>query len=177
MTNYFINKANENKSEFDYFLKHIFPVTMLWEGGGKLHNVAGDAGGWTIWGIAYNYNKKYFDSLADFKNTTQEEAAAFAFVNYYLPLNPSYLPTKCKLMAFDTAYNMGTARAIQYIQGCAGVVVDGQIGNKTRAAMNNVTLECLFIKRRNFYNAKSSSKFYKGWMNRLNDVMKRSQKL
>lgn len=177
MNQYFINKAKENKSEFDYFLKNIFPVTMLWEGGGKLHNVAGDAGGWTIWGIAYNYNKQHFSSLDDFKKTTEEEAGAFAFVNYYLPLNPTYLCSGVKLMAFDTAYNMGVSRAIQYIQECAGVKADGIIGNQTRSAMSKVTVDCIFKKRKAFYDAKSTSKFYKGWMNRLNDVTAKSRKL
>jgi hypothetical protein len=45
--------------------------------GGQLHNVAGDTGGWTLWGIAYNHNSGIlFD---DFKDTTYEEAAALAY--------------------------------------------------------------------------------------------------
>ena len=31
----FINTANQHKTEFEYFLKNIFPVAMIWEGGGK----------------------------------------------------------------------------------------------------------------------------------------------
>lgn len=177
MTTKFIKIANQHKTEFEYFLKNIFPVVMIWEGGGKLHNVAGDAGSWTIWGIAYNYNKQHFDGLEDHKNTTKEEAAAFAFVNYYLPLKPAYLCGGVKLMAFDTAYNMGVSRAIKYIQECAGVKADGIIGNQTRSAMSKVTIDCLFKKRKAFYGAKSTSKFYKGWMNRLNDVTAKSRKL
>ena len=51
MDNKYKKIAEENQTEFRFFLKNIFPVTMLWEGGGKLHNVAGDSGGWTIFGV------------------------------------------------------------------------------------------------------------------------------
>ena len=171
--------AKENKQEFDYFLKKIFPVAMLWEGGGKLHNVKGDTGGQTIWGIAYNKNKQHFESLKDHADTTEEEAGAFAFVEYYLPLKPNLLPLNTKMYAFDISYNMGTSRAKKYIQECIGVTADGIIGKQTESKMNNLKLDCLHKLRVTFYNnlAKSADnkKFLKGWLNRANDVYKRSK--
>ena len=177
----FIDIANKNQTEFEFFLKNVFPVVMKWEGGGKLHNVSGDTGGNTIWGIAYNKNKEYFDSLADHADTTEEEAAAFAFVNYYLKLSPENLKSNVKLLAFDIAYNMGVSKAIQYIQECADVTVDGVIGPNTKNNMNKVTIDCLQNKRVAYYNTLNKQtkfqKFYKGWMNRANDIYNISKKL
>ena len=77
------------EKEFEYFKENIFNRTLVWEGvknpkaGGNLHNVAGDSGGWTLWGIAYNHNKEMFKNFDDFRDTTYEEAAAIAYVKYY----------------------------------------------------------------------------------------------
>lgn len=177
MNKYFINKANEHKTEFARFKKDIFPVAMLWEGGGKLHDVSGDSGGQTIWGIAYNKNKQHFTSLADHARTTEEEAAAFAFVEYYLPLHPAFLPCNTKLYAFDIAYNMGVGRAKTFIQIAVGVKADGIIGPQTQAKMAGLKVEALHKIRVDFYHAigkGSQAKFLKGWLNRANDVYKRS---
>lgn len=170
----YIDIANANQEEFSFFLENVFPHTMKWEGGGELHNVSGDSGGWTIYGIAWNYNKQYFKDFEDFKNITEEHAAMFAFANYYLKLSPEYLNTNVKLLAFDIAYNMGVGKAVQYIQECAGVTADGIIGPNTKKKMNLVTPECLQNKRVAYYNALNKQnkfqKFYKGWMNRANDI-------
>ena len=173
----FINTANAHKTEFEYFLKNIFPVAMIWEGGGKLHNVPGDSGGQTIWGIAYNKNKQYFSSLKDHADTTKEEAAAFAFVEYYLPLKPAFLPCKTKLYAFDISYNMGVGRAKIFIQKAIGVNSDGIFGPQTEKAMSKLTVEALHKLRVDFYNSiakGSQAKFLNGWLNRARDVYKRS---
>lgn len=180
MNQIFLKTAKENQIEFDYFLNVIFPVAMKWEGGGKLHNVAGDSGGWTIWGIAYNKNKQHFDSLQDHANTTKEEAGAFAFVEYYLPLKPSLLPKNTKMYAFDISYNMGLSRAKKYIQQCIGVTADGIFGKQTQASLNKLSLDCLHRLRINFYNdlvkrIPTNNKFLKGWLNRANDVYKLSK--
>lgn len=179
MNSKFINNANQHKTEFAYFLKNIFPVAMFWEGGGKYHNVKGDTGGATVWGIAYNKNKQHFDSPEDHKNTTEEEAAAFAFVEYYLPLKPHLLACNVKLYAFDIAYNMGVGRAKIFMQTCAGVATDGIIGPKTEAVLHKVTVDCLHKLRVNHYHAiaknGSNAKFLKGWLNRANDVYGRSK--
>lgn len=177
----FIDIANKNQTEFKFFLKNIFPNTMKWEGGGKLHNVEGDSGGWTIYGIAWNYNKEHFKNFDEFKNISEEHAAMFAFANYYLKLSPENLKSNVKLLAFDIAYNMGVGKSIQYIQECAGVTADGVIGPNTKNNMNKVTVDCLQNKRVAYYNALNKQtkfqKFYKGWMNRANDIYDISKKL
>lgn len=179
MNTKFLQTAMQNKGEFAYFLMNIFPVVMKWEGGGKLHNVAGDTGGQTIWGIAYNKNKQHFDSLQDHANTTEEEAAAFAFVEYYLPLIPSLLPKSTKMYAFDISYNMGLSRAKTYIQKCIGVTADGIFGKKTIESLPKLKLDCLHNLRVDYYQNLGSrpayKKFLKGWLNRANDVYKLSK--
>lgn len=176
----YIDIAENNQTEFKFFLTKVFPYTMKWEGGGKLHNVAGDSGGWTIYGIAWNYNKEYFKDFNEFKNISEEHAAMFAFANYYLKISPENLKSNVKLLAFDIAYNMSVGRAIEYIQECAGVTIDGIIGPNTRKNMNKVTPDCLQTKRVNYYNIlnkqKKFQKFYKGWMNRANDIFKITKK-
>lgn len=177
-------KANPTvEKEFEYFKEHIFNRTLVWEGvtnpkaGGSLHNVAGDSGGWTLWGIAYNANSESFKNFDDFKDTTYEEAAAMAYTKYYRAINAFILPLEARLMYFDTAYNMGNARAIKLMQGCAKVPQDGIIGPATREKMLYVTEECLYNARNTTYNNLvraniKLTKFLKGWLNRSTAIFK-----
>jgi lysozyme family protein len=171
------------EKEFEYFKEYIFNRTLVWEGvtnpkaGGKLHNVAGDSGGWTLWGIAYNHNTESFKNLDDFKDTTYEEAAAMAYTKYYRAINAFILPLESRLMYFDTAYNMGNLRAIKLMQRCAGVPDDGIIGPVTREKMLYVTEECLYNARNTAYNNLvrvnyKLGKFLKGWLNRSTAIFK-----
>ena len=177
-------KANVTVArEFELFKSRIFNYTLKWEGVfdikkcGQLHNVAGDSGGWTLWGIAYNHNKGVFKDFADFKDTTYEEAAAIAYIRYYRAIQAFILPEEARLMYFDIAYNMGISRAIKLMQECAGVRADGVIGPVTREKMVNVTEDCLYQKRNTTYYVlvkanKDLSKFLKGWLARSNSIFK-----
>lgn len=177
-------KANPTVTkEFEYFKEFVFNRTLVWEGvtnpkaGGSLHNVAGDSGGWTLWGIAYNHNKELFKNFDDFKDTTYEEAAAIAYTKYYRAINAFILPLEARLMYFDIAYNMGNSRAIKLMQGCAKVPQDGVIGPATREKMQYVTEECLYNARNTTYNNLvkanvSLGKFLKGWLNRSTAIFK-----
>lgn len=177
MTNKYMNIALQRPNEFAHFKEEIFKHTLKWEGGGKLHNVRGDSGGWTIWGVAYNHNKKLFNNLVDFKDTTYDEAAAIAFVKYYLAVRTNLVPIEARLMYFDIAYNMGNKQAIRMMQRCIGVDGDGIIGAVTESKMGTLTEECLFDRRTNFYNSLARRKvrfkrFLRGWLNRTNDIFK-----
>jgi len=177
-------KANPTvEKEFEIFKEHFFNKTLIWEGvknpktGGNLHNVAGDSGGWTLWGIAYNSNSEMFKNFDDFKDTTYEEAAAIAYTKYYRAISAFILPFQSRLMYFDTAYNMGNVRAIKIMQKCAGVPQDGLIGPATREKMIHVTEECLYNERNSTYNQLVKAnyklgKFLKGWLNRSTAIFK-----
>ena len=171
------------EKEFEVFKEHFFNRTLVWEGvpnpkaGGNLHNVSGDSGGWTLWGIAYNSNSGIFKNFDDFKNTTYEEAAAIAYTKYYRAINAFILPLSARLMYFDTAYNMGNVRAVKIMQKCAGVPQDGLIGPATREKMQYVTEECLYNARNStYYNLVKANyklnKFLKGWLNRSVAIFK-----
>lgn len=177
-------KANPTvEKEFEVFKEHFFNKTLVWEGvpnpktGGNLHNVAGDSGGYTLWGIAYNSNSQIFKNFADFKDTTYEEAAAIAYTKYYRAISAFILPFEARLMYFDTAYNMGNMRAIKIMQKCAGVPQDGLIGPATREKMQYVTEDCLYAERNSAYNRLVMAniklkKFLKGWLNRSSAIKK-----
>lgn len=161
--------------------KDFYKEVLKWEGGDKLHKVEGDSGGWTLYGIAYNKNKHLFESLQDFKSMTYERAAEIAYTKYYLPIKTELLPEECQLFYFDMAYNMGNHRAISIMQDCLGVEKDGKIGKITRSKMPELELDCLYKKRKQWYlylkNRTSwASKFYKGWINRTEDIYNKSLK-
>lgn len=174
-----ITERSHYKHDFENFKDNIFKHTLHWEGGGKLHKVKHDSGGWTIWGIAFNHNKGIFKDLADFKDTTYSEAAAIAFSKYFLLSKANLVPDNCKLMYFDIAYNMGVKRAIKIMQRCVGVKADGLIGPVTLKHISKLTPECMYQRRVGFYNylvRKNSKfkKFIKGWLNRAKDIFEKS---
>ncbi|MDI9257296.1 glycoside hydrolase family 108 protein [Flavobacterium sedimenticola] len=163
-----------NKERF----KEIYTHTLKWEGGDKLHNVAGDSGGWTKYGIAYNHNKKHFESLDEFKEMTLEKASTIAYQNYFKPLNLELVPEDCQAMYFDMAFNMGVKTAIKCVQRALKLTADGIIGEKTKAAMEQLDKEQLFYQRMLYYqkiveNDRTQNKFLKGWKNRAEYFLKK----
>lgn len=169
--------ANGERDEFKYFCENIFVHTLKWEGGSKLHKVSGDSGGWTKYGIAYNKNRKLFNGLADFKDTTYEEAAQIAFVKYYKSIYAQLVPSSARLLYFDISFNMGSGRAIRYAQKCVGTKADGIIGDVTKRLLVNLKEPCLYKRRKSFYywlvNRNSRmAKFLRGWMNRTESIYK-----
>ncbi len=168
----------EIKADFDFFKANVYKHTLLWEGGDKLHNVEGDTGGWTKYGVAFNKNKDLFDTLEDFKDTTYDEASALAFMNYFLAIHAPSVPKEAQLMYFDFAYNCGPGAAIKMMQRSLGLTDDGGIGPITKSKMNAVTKQGLYEQRKAYYNRlveknASQSKFLKGWMNRADDILKK----
>lgn len=155
----------------DQRFKDIYNEILKWEGGDKLHNVSGDSGGWTKYGIAYNYNKQHFNSLEDFKKMTFEKASEITYDNYYKPLQLDLVNKESQAMLFDMAFNMGTKKAIILAQRALGIVDDGVVGNKTKTALQSLKKEDLYNERVKFYNTivknnPTQKKFLKGWLNR-----------
>lgn len=158
--------------DFERF-KKFYQETLKWEGGDKLHNVSGDSGGWTKYGIAYNYNKQHFNSLEEFKKMTFDIASKITYENYYLPLNLELVKPESQAMLFDIAFNAGVKRAIILAQRALGLTDDGIAGKLTKAALKKLNKINLYNERIKFYNSivksnPSQSKFIKGWVNRSN---------
>lgn len=160
-------------NDYNYFIYTLWAPLMQVEGGSKLHNVAGDSGGWTRYGISYNNNKNYFSSLEDFKNITEEEGQLIGFSKYYISSGTQYVSQDAKDMFFDTAFNMGQARAIKLAQKCLGLTQDGIIGPVTKAKLALLTEASLRKERESFYySLVKLKKFLKGWLNRLDIISK-----
>lgn len=164
-----------SKEVFKEFFKH----TLRWEGGDKLHKVKGDSGGWTLYGIAYNKNKRLFKDLNDFKSMTYEKASEIAYEEYYKPIQTEKLPINSQLLYFDMSYNMGNSRAIKILQKCLGLKQDGIIGKITLSKIHLVDVNCLYKQRNDWYsflNDRTSwgGKFFKGWMKRSKDIYEKS---
>lgn len=157
--------------------KELYRHVLKWEGGDKLHNVSGDTGGWTKYGIAYNYNKQHFKSLDDFKDLTFDEASEITYKNYYLPLNLNLVKSESQAMLFDIAFNMGVKRAIILAQRALDITDDGIAGKNTIANLPKLDKKKLYDERVKYYNAivknnPTQKKFLKGWLNRSGYYLK-----
>lgn len=159
--------------DYNYMVSKLWKTLMLVEGGSKLHNVSGDSGGWTRYGISYNNNKNYFNSLDDFKNITEEEAQLIAFSKYYVTAGVQYASQDSKDVLFDISFNMGVLRAIKMAQSCLNITQDGLIGPITKNKFALLTEKCLTDKRVSFYySLVNLKKFLLGWLNRVNIISK-----
>lgn len=94
---------------------------------------------------------------------------------YWLATRCDALPAGPDLMVFDLAVNSGVGRASKFLQEAVGVVVDGEIGPKTLAAVRalpaTTLLRRLRDRRERFYRGLSTfDTFGKGWLRRLSEV-------
>lgn len=159
--------ALKYKNEFAYFTTHLWKPLMKVEGGAKLHNVSGDSGGWTIYGVSYNNNKDYFTSLEDFKKMSEYEAQLIGFSKYYVNAGTQYFNEDAKDMYFDIAFNMGVGRAIKMAQKIVGITQDGIIGAISKVRFLEISEKELSDERvRFYYSLVRLKKFLKGWLNR-----------
>lgn len=90
------------------------------------------------------------------------------------------LPDKLDYCVFSCAVNCGTGRAAKILQGVVGATQDGIIGNKTIELVNKFEVSDLlerFAQAWKYYykkivdNNPSQKKFYRGWINRVNEIM------
>lgn len=156
--------------------KKLYDEVLKWEGGDKLHNVSGDSGGWTKYGIAYNYNKQHFKSLEEFKKMSYDKAAEITFQNYYKPLNLDIVNPESQAMLFDIAFNMGVKRAIILAQRALGLEDDGISGKNTKSKLPSLNKVKLYQERVKYYNAivknnPTQKKFLKGWLRRAESYL------
>jgi lysozyme family protein len=103
------------------------PLTLEWEGG--YSSSPSDPGGETNFGIS----KRSYPSL-DIRNLTREEACAIYRRDFW-----SYDGLKSQAIAtklFDAGVNLGTHRAVSYMQTVVGVPADGKYGPLTEGGIN-----------------------------------------
>ena len=112
-------------------------LTMTWEGGGRLHEVAGDPGGATRWGISQRAHPE-----VDVATLSLESAQRIARDGYWRPVKADDLPPELRWHVFDTAFNQGPRmagillqRSVNLCQQAKGQITflkeDGVVGPKT----------------------------------------------
>lgn len=142
---------NLSPEEYNKFYPSL-EFVLKWEGG--YVNDPDDPGGETKWGIS----KRYHPDL-DIKNLTPEQAASIYHEKYWLPVGCDMLDLPLCTVAFDTAVNLGPARAVEFLEKA-----------------DFVPARLLEI-RRLYYHQKVAEnpvkrKYINGWLNRLNDLRK-----
>ena len=138
---------------------------------GLLSDHKDDAGGLTKYGIS----KAAYPTL-DIANLTKEQAIAIYKRDYWKKAQCDEIPYPLDVMLFDTAVNHGVVKAVKILQESIGVVADGVMGQKTRAAARtakNSIYTVFMLNRLYAYNsAKSWPTFKDGWKNRLVQLAK-----
>lgn len=133
-------------------LKEGLTFVLKWEG--KTYtNDPHDPGGETKYGIS----KKAYPK-EDIKNLTEERALEIYEKDYWDASGCNELPYPYNIAVFDTAVNCGVSRALDW-------------------ARNSQTAEEFLERRKQHYITIINKndrlmKYWKGWMNRLNDLKK-----
>lgn len=145
-----------------------------------------DKGQATRWGVTLNtwinngYDKNGDNKIdkEDVKLITKEDAYKIAKKLYWDAVKGDKINNQSIAeFIFDWGYNSGTKTAIKKVQQALNISVDGVIGIKTLAVINQANQEVLFNKlvesRHQFIqniikNNPSQAKFRRGWENRIN---------
>jgi len=176
--------------EMGRYFDTAYGFTQFWEGGGTFHEVQGDPGGATKFGISYRFLKDLPLPSVDFDldgiltwqdvRAMREEQAREIFRRYfwnYLTLDRFRGPLA--VVMFDTAVNVGRTRTVRWLQQglalTADLVVDGVMGPRTveAAILADMwaTIRDLLSRRRRYYydlagDTGWAKKFVRGWIRR-----------
>jgi len=133
-----------------------------------------DPGGTTKYGIDQRSHPG-----VDVENLTLAEAEQIYLNGEWTECRCAELPPPWDLAVFDAAVNVGSHRAIVWLQQAVGVIADGFIGPKTLAAVQGATVGSFadFIDlRKDYYKNKVRSslrlRYLKGWLARVADLEK-----
>lgn len=157
------------------------PIILKWEGGWV--NDPDDPGGATNRGIIFTLYKQYCLSMGlpptidGLKGLTEDQAKFIYRENFWNRMKGDLIKDQqLATIIFDGYVNMGN-RTLKMWQQCAGVDIDGVIGENTLSVTNMASARTLFscIKdHRTMYYIEladrkpSLKKFLKGWLNRIN---------
>jgi lysozyme family protein len=149
-------------------------INIILEKEGGLVNNPKDPGGLTNFGIA----QKYYPNV-DIKNLTRDQAKVIYKTDYYDKVHGDQLPEMVRLAVVDCAVNQGVSVAVKILQKLVGTVCDGHLGPETFRAINlydptKLLFDFMAARRAKYYVTKHYDVFGKGWMNRLEDIEKRS---
>lgn len=182
--------------DFESAMKYVSAV----EGGANFTVVNGkpvlkpssrsDTGGPTKYGITWGtLGKAYSDGIVehnDITRLTKEEATAIYRANYWIPCKADKMKWGLCLVHYDCAVNCGIVGAGRQLQKAlnalgAGLAVDGSVGPKTLAAIEQYDTNRLVKKyievREAYYRGIVSRNprqkvFLNGWLRRLETIRK-----
>lgn len=118
----------------------------------------------------------------DMRALTPQKVAPMYRRKYWEPIKGDELPHGLDYLVFDTAVNSGPGRAVKLLQECLGVTADGDLGPKTKAAINAAGIQTLIAKysraRLEFLAALPTwDVFGKGWSRRVAEVFSSAEKM
>lgn len=136
---------------------------------GKFVDNPKDPGGATMWGVTERVARACGWTGA-MKDLPRDTAKKFAKWLYWDPLKCDEYDTRVAFQIFDANYNGG--HPVIWMQGAAGVKVDGLIGPATVAAVKAVPpwqfiLRWNSLRLRYYTSLKTWLDFGKGWANRI----------
>ena len=163
----------------------LVPHILKWEGG--FVNDPDDLGGATNKGVTFKTYKLYrnrkglpIPSVGDLKRLSNDEFTDILKTMYWDACRADSIQSQSVANAIvDWAWNSGTTTAAKEIQRVLGVKADGIIGNITLSAINSQSPLPLFGKikaarvkyiERICKSRPENQKYYRGWMNRINDL-------
>jgi lysozyme family protein len=159
------------------------PFVLRWEGGFVDHPA--DPGGATNKGVTQavydTWRKRQGLPQRSVRELQTEEMHAIYESGYWLAAKCPLLPQPLDVVQFDTAVNMGTGRAVRFLQHAVGAGVDGDFGPGTERCVARCDPGLALMRycdaREAFYRSiverrPSQGVFLKGWMNRLNSLRK-----
>lgn len=143
----------------DIIFKKALKFVLKWEGG--YVNNKYDKGGATNKGITqYTYNnwlKSFGLAKRDVKNISQNEVEQIYYTNYWLKAKCGTMSEKFAILVFDTAVNMGLARAKQFLQA-------------SQYKYPQKFIDARKAKYLEFAKYGNQKIFLKGWLNRLDSL-------
>lgn len=116
-------------------------------------------------------------TMDDMKALTKDDAKIFYKKRYWDVIKGDILPIGVDYAVFDTAVNMGTARAVKLLQRALGIGEDGLIGPETLTAIDQLNPRTLCTDycdaRLAFYQQLPDfGRYGKDWTQRVADVEK-----
>jgi len=164
-------------------LNEAFTLTMEFEGGGVLHEVPGDAGGRTKWGVS---QRAYPD--LDIERLDRATARSLFEADYWARVRADDLPEEIRWDVVDFAFNAGVGVAARTLQRSVNLCLqahsrhdylklDGQIGPITLFHVDDYPpdrLRRVFRAYRVAYYLtlaeQGKSKFIHGWLRRVEGI-------
>lgn len=163
----------------------LVPHILKWEGG--FVNDPDDLGGATNKGVTFKTYKLYrnrkglpIPSVGDLKRLSNDEFTDILKTMFWDACRADEINSQSVANAIvDWAWHSGTTTAAKEIQRVLGVKADGIIGNITLSAINSQSPLPLFGKikaarvkyiERICKSRPENQKYYRGWMNRINDL-------